>query len=153
MKIYLAGPISGRGYDEVVSMYATKISFLTEQGYECLCPMTGKQYLRNEIEFKASGYDKYPVSANHAIVERDRWMVMQSDIVLADLSNSGDRVSIGTMMELAWAHHMGKHTIGIIPEGNVHNHAFVLEACDIVFKTSQEAYKYLEDLANGLTEE
>lgn len=147
MKIYLAGPISGLGYDEIVDAYNEKIERLGNMGYVTLCPMTGKQYLRNEVELKAGGYN-FPVSTNHAIVERDRWMVTSADIVLADLSSSGTRVSIGTCMELAWAHDHGKHTIGIIPVGNIHNHAFVLEACDIVFLSLEEAYNYLGDLAN-----
>ena len=53
MRIYLAGPISGKGYDEVVGMYKEKSNILKNMGYDILCPMTGKQYLRNEIEFKA----------------------------------------------------------------------------------------------------
>jgi nucleoside 2-deoxyribosyltransferase len=149
MKIYLAGPISGIGYDEVVDRYKKKSEYLNSLGYEVLCPMTGKTYLRNEIKLKASGYG-FPVSTNHAIFERDKWMVSSSDIILADLSNSGDRVSIGTMMELAWASMLGKHTLIVLPEGNIHNHAFVLESGDIIFQTLEEAEKYLEDLAKGI---
>jgi nucleoside 2-deoxyribosyltransferase len=149
MKIYLAGPISGKGYDEVVSKYQDKAAALEHAGYEVLCPMTGKQYLRNEIEFKSHGFD-HPVSTNHAIFERDKWMVSNCDIVLADLSNSGDRVSIGTVMELAWASLLGKHTVVIIPEDNIHRHAFVLEASDIIFTTMDAAYSYLQDLARGI---
>jgi nucleoside 2-deoxyribosyltransferase len=149
MKIYLAGPISGKGYDEVVGLYAEKQNLLQGLGYEVLCPMTGKQYLRNELEFKTHG-NSHPVSTNHAIFERDKWMVSQSDVILADLSNSGSRVSIGTMMELAWASLLGKHTVAIIPSGNIHEHAFVLESADIVFQTTEEAYNYLRDLSNGV---
>jgi nucleoside 2-deoxyribosyltransferase len=149
MRIYLAGSISGLGYEEVVGRYKEKSDFLKSIGYEILCPMTGKTYLRNEIELKAGGYG-FPVSTNHAIFERDKWMVSNSDIILADLSNSGERVSIGTMMELAWASMLGKHTIIVLPEKNIHRHAFVLEAGDIIFETLEEAYKYLEDLVKGV---
>jgi len=150
MKIYLAGPISGKGYDEVINSYKKKTNILEIAGYEVLCPMTGKTYLRNEIELRASGYTNFPVSTNHAIFERDKWMVSNCDIILADLSNSGDRISIGTMMELAWASMLGKHTIIILPKDNIHNHAFVLEAADIIFETEIEAFKYLDDLGKGI---
>lgn len=153
MKIYLAGPISGRGYTEVVGRYAEKTKKLKEFGFDVLCPMTGKTYLRNEIKFREEGYVNFPVSTNHAIFERDKWMVSSCDIILADLSNSGDRVSIGTTMELAWASLLGKHSIAIIPAENVHRHAFVLEAADIVFETEEDAYTYLEKLAIGVVEE
>jgi len=149
MKIYLAGPISGRGYDEVVGLYVEKSKIFNGLGYDVLCPMTGKTYLRNELQFKSQGYNN-PVSTNHAIFERDKWMVSNCDIVLADLSNSGERVSIGTMMELAWASILGKHTILVLPEENVHNHAFVLEAGDIIFNAFDEAKKYLTDLILGV---
>lgn len=151
MKVYLAGPISGKGYDEVVLLYKEKTSMFQEWGYEVLCPMTGKMYLRNETEFKAQGYEHLPVSTNHAIFERDKWMVSQSDLVFADLSNSGDRVSIGTVMELAWASMLGKHTVVVIPEFNIHRHAFVIESADILFIDRDEAYKYLQDLTNGVS--
>ena len=145
MWIYLAGPISGKGYNEVVDLYDEKSKFIRDLGYNILCPMSGRTYLRNELEFKANGYTNSPASTNHAIFERDKWMVSNSDIILCDLSNSGDRVSIGSTMELAWASMLGKHTIVILPKENIHRHAFILDAADIVFETVEEAYKYLED--------
>ena len=77
MKIYLAGSISGLGYEEVVNRYKDFSVLLKTYGYETLCPMTGKTYLRNELKFKATGYKNFPVSTNHAIFERDKWMVGQ----------------------------------------------------------------------------
>jgi len=147
LKIYTAGPISGQSYDQVVERYKEQIETLTEMGYRVFCPMTGKVSLRTELEFKAEGYEDHPISNNHAIIERDRWMVKLCDVILCDLSSSGDRVSIGSMMELAWAHDHGIHTITIIPDGNIHEHAFVLEATDIRFRTLNEAYEYLAALA------
>lgn len=149
LTIYLAGSITGKGYDEVVSAYVEKTAYFEALGYDVFCPMTGKAYLRNEIEFKPENY-KFPVSTNHAIFERDMWMVMNCDIILADLSTSGERVSIGTMMELAWASMLHKHSIIILPENNVHRHAFVLESGDIIFETLEDAKKYLEDFIVGV---
>ena len=150
MKIYLAGPISGKSYDEVIDTYKKRSSLLKTYGYEILCPMTGKSYLRNELEFRSSGYDEFPVSTNHAIFERDKWMVSSSDIILCDLSSSGDRVSIGSMMEIAWASMLGKHTLVVLPKENIHRHAFVLEAADIVFERIEDAYRYLVELERGI---
>src|SRR4030067_3414693 len=101
VKIYLMHQISGLDYDTVVNYFWKTKRQLESFGYIVLHPMTGKSYLRNEIEFKAHGYDN-PASTNHAIIERDYWMVKNSDIVLADLRM--DRVSIGMIMELAWAY-------------------------------------------------
>ncbi len=112
--------------------------------------MTGKTYLRNEIEFKASGYENFPASTNKAIKKRDKWMVKDSDIILVDFTECNGIVSIGSCMELAWADMMTKHTIAVMQKDNIHQHAFVLECSDIVFETMEDAYKYLEDLAKGV---
>lgn len=143
MRIYLAGPISGKGYDETVEMFESKIGRL--KGFEVWHPMLGKEALRNEMRFRAEGYQHVAVATNHAIFERDQWMVRNCDIVLADLSEA-TMVSIGTMYELAWASLLGKHTVVVLPEDGVHQHAFVRESADIVFPTVEEALSYLEGL-------
>ena len=67
----------------------------------------------------------------HAIFERDMWMVSSSDIILCDLSGS-KAVSIGCCMEMAWAAKLGKHSILVMDDGNIHDHRFMREAADIV---------------------
>lgn len=143
MKLYLAGKISGYSYDEVVGRIETQKALLWM--YEVLSPMTGKEALRNELEFKAKDYNLAPVATNHAIFERDKWMVSSCDVVLADLTET-NRVSIGTVMELAWASLLGKHTVVVMEQENIHRHAFVLEAADIVFESPDEAVQYLQVL-------
>lgn len=147
MRIYLARPISGCSFEEVVGYYEATVQSLKGYGYDVLYPMCGKNYLRNEIQFKAEGYGQ-PLSTNRAIVGRDRWMVRQSDIVLANLVGS-KHVSIGTVSELAWAFDNKKHVIIVMEKDNVHRHAFVLEFADVIFETSDEAMQYLWKLAHG----
>ena len=144
MKIYLAGPMSGNGYHETAQSFRTKAEILGYAGYTVLHPMLGKDELSNERTLQPHGYDN-PTCTNHAIFERDRWMVHMADIVFADLSGATS-VSIGTMFELAWASQLGKHTVVVLPEGNPHEHAFVLEAADIIFRTTDEALTYLTEL-------
>ena len=150
MKIYTAGPVSGQSYEVVVGRFAEQVSRLELMGYNVLCPMTGKQYLRNELEFKKHGYNDHPLSTNHAIKERDRWMVGQSDIVLADMTQCNGIVSIGTCMEIAWADELKKHTLVVMEEDNIHQHCFILECADLVFETMDDAFSYLNDLATGI---
>ncbi len=146
LKLYTAHPISGLTGEQVVS-YIDGIVRMLGADFEILHPMTGKGYLRTETEFKAHGYGN-PVSTNHAIVERDAWMVGLADVVLVDLREAKG-VSIGCMMELAWAHMLRKHTIVVMENPSVHWHAFVLEAADIVFPTLAEAMDYLHKLAGS----
>jgi len=150
LKIYLAGPITGLTGEEVISRYEEKIAILSDYGYEVYQPMLGKMNMRTEEQFRSGGYD-HPVANDHAIFERDHWMVSSVDVVLADLSNSGSRISIGTMMELAWASHMSKHIVAVMQNDNVHNHAFVRQAATIIFPAIEDAYNYLIELSQGRT--
>jgi len=150
MKVYLALPISGRSYDDVIRDIHIVKEILERWDYEVLQPMTGKSYLRTELEFKSNGYGN-PVSTNHAILSRDKWMVGQCDIFLCDLTYARERVSIGAMMELAWANLLGKHTVVVMQsENNIHRHAFPLEASDVIFETMEDATAYLLKLARGI---
>jgi nucleoside 2-deoxyribosyltransferase len=149
MKVYLALPISGRSYEDVVRDLREATIVLKNWDYKVLSPMTGKGYLRTEINFKSHGFDN-PVSTNHAILSRDKWMVGQCDVFLCDLTYATERVSIGAMMELAWANLLGKHTVVVMQsEGNIHKHAFPLEASDVIFETMIDAMDYMFKLATG----
>ena len=145
MRIYLAGPITGKSFDEVMSRYKEKTAILVDFGYEVLSPMTAKGGLKGVGAFVSTGYAG-PVANDHSIFERDRWMVTQADVVLADLSNAVS-ISIGTMMELAWASYLNKHTVLVMQHGNVHDHAFVKEAADVRFGDMENAYDYLRELS------
>lgn len=145
MKIYLAHPITGLSFEEVVTYFDGTALRLKDIGYDVIHPMIGKSYLRAENNLKAGGYT-FPPSTNHAIKERDRWMVSQADIILFDFSRAKS-VSIGCCMELAWADLLGKHTIISLEADNVHRHAFIIECADIVFDNLLDALEYLEKLA------
>jgi nucleoside 2-deoxyribosyltransferase len=144
LKIYLAHPIKGLSFDQVKAYYDTVVPKLFWD-YDVFYPMIGKGYLKDETVLKAGGYQQ-PLSTNHAILGRDRWMVQTSDVVYVDFTGSKE-VSIGCVMEMAFAKSYGKHIIATIPEGDVHNHAFVLECADVVFRTQSEAMLYLKTLA------
>lgn len=141
-RIYCAHPISGLSYEEVVKYYNYIITKLSKFGYYVLNPMTGKDALRCEKKLKSCGYGN-PISTNHAITERDRWMVTQSDVVYINFYKAKE-ISIGCIAELAWAHHLGKHTVTVLEKNNPHQHCFILEMSDIIFETEKEAEKYLE---------
>lgn len=147
LSVYLGRPISGCTYDEVADYYNDTASVLRGWGFEVLHAMTGKSYLRNEIAFKAKGY-KEPASTNRAIVGRDRWMVKTADIFYANLIGS-KIVSMGTVAELAWAYDNGKHVILAMEEDNIHQHAFVIEAADIIYPIHEDAFNYFRLLSQG----
>jgi len=143
LKIYFAGPISGKSGDDVFGYYEEIKKELA--GFATiLSPMTGKAELRFEKNYKPGGYSS-PVATDHAIVERDLWMVRQADVVFVNLRGAA-WVSIGTVSELAWAHLLGKHTVIAMEKGNIHEHAFVVEMADIRFSDYRSAIDYLWNL-------
>jgi nucleoside 2-deoxyribosyltransferase len=147
--VYLAGPISGLSYDEA-SNRIKRVRYELERDLGnvlVLHPLTAKGYLRNELNLAPNGY-KYPPSTDHAIVERDMWMVKQADIVLCNLCGA-KTISIGSVAELAWAHMLGKHTVVAMEPENLHQHAFVLQMADVVFPQEKEAIQYCQNLIMG----
>ena len=148
MKIYLAHPITGLTREEVVGYYQRMTVGLESRGYVVLCPMTGKGDIRVEKEYRATGYEDIPAATNHAIFERDKWMVEQCDVLLCDLSDKSERY-IGCIMELAWGSLLGKHTILVMPEDSEYRHAFMLEAADVCFVNLLDALDYLRKLSKG----
>lgn len=143
MKIYLAHPISGLSYDEVVEYYSECYQVL--RIYEIYCPMTAKPELRTEKKLRSFDYSQ-PTATNKAIVHRDCWMVEQADVVYVNLLGTTE-ISIGCVAELAWAWHSRKHTVISMEKENVHMHAFVIEMANIIWDTHEEAIQYLNSLA------
>ena len=146
MKIYLGFRISGSSYEAVTKYVSNVQEELDSCGYTVMHPMTGKESLRTETQFKAHGYAGIPQATNHAIFERDIWMVRQCDVFYLNLMDADERVSIGGVMELAVAAALGEHTVVSMGAENIHQHAFVLEAADVIYETHEEAMKYLERL-------
>lgn len=147
-KIYFASPISGMKVDDVISYYERVVQRFPNA--HTLHPMMGKGSLRCDFEFKSHGYQGDPLTSNHAILQRDTWMVQQADIVFLNLANAKERVSIGCCMELAMAYLLRKYTVAVIPKNNIHNHAFVLEAADVIFETEDEAVEYINKLIGSV---
>lgn len=139
--IYIGHPISGLSYEEVMTYYTYVIDQLKNKGYNILHPMLGKEALRTEIKFRGEGYGT-PISNNHAIKCRDKWMVYQADIILMDYTGA-PIPSIGCASELAYADAYNKHVVTVVTKDNPNYHAFVLDNSHIVFDTLEDALIYL----------
>lgn len=142
MRIYLAHPISGRSFNDIMHYYAIHLKELKKVGFNVIYPFIGEGFMRNETRIKPHGYDTHPIITNHAIYKRDIWNVERCDILLVDLRDA-KRVSIGCVIELQHANSISKHTIVIMEKHNIHRHAMLLEASDIVFETWKECEDYL----------
>jgi nucleoside 2-deoxyribosyltransferase len=133
--VYLAGPIYGLSYDEATDWRNTATHILEDAGVRALSPLRGKEFLREERELHGA-YPEYPLSTDQGIVSRDKFDVLRSDVVLVNL-RCAERVSIGTMFEIAWAH--GKPVVLIMEDGNIHDHPFVRQCAPFIVGSLEEA--------------
>jgi len=146
MRIYLAHPISGLSYDEIVAYYVKMRERLSPE-WEIMNPMTAKEELRNETKLRAYDYDN-PVATNKAIVHRDFWMVSRSDVLYANLLGV-TWPSIGCIIELSWAWARQIHTVVAMDFMGPNWHAFVIEMANIIFSGENDAINYLNRLVKG----
>jgi len=143
---YCARPISGREHEDVVDYYRRIGCRLSAAGIRILTPTCGKGYVSNDSKWSKQAAKC--VCTDHAIKERDKWMVQNSNIIFVNLVGAV-KVSIGSVMELAWADMLNVHSVVALDEPNVHQHPFVVDCADIIFPTEEEALFYLEKLASG----
>ncbi len=148
LKIYCASQITGKTWEEVDRYYEDITRRLNHMGYIVFNPMVSKgEDKSNNIIGPGNYKTTNPCLSNKAIKKRDCWMVKQADVVFFDLLGT-EKVSIGMVSELAWADLLGKHTVTLMKETNIHNHAFILEESDVIFRNRLSVYRYLEKLIN-----
>lgn len=146
MKIYCAHPMSGLSFGEVAKYYRNTIDLLSSFDYTVLCPMTKKEMdFDDALQIIKPHGGLSPTLNDKAIFGRDHWMVHQADVVYINFTGT-TRISIGCVMELAFARAYKKHTIIVMESDNIHRHSFVLQCSDIIFEYDDEAKEYLEDL-------
>jgi nucleoside 2-deoxyribosyltransferase len=161
-KVYLAGPITGCTWgesedwrDEIVRLAFHSGRFTN---VEFFSPLRGKEYLKDEAEIKDS-YSQHQMSTAKSIMLRDHHDVKTSDAVIVNLMGA-KRVSIGTVMEVAWAYERRTPVIAIMEppvsqetgfeasQGNIHEHSMLNEAIWWRVQNLQDALKCLRLLFN-----
>lgn len=99
--------------------------------------MRGKSYLQHEETINAT-YENFPLSTAKAINTRDHNDVFTCDAMLVNLLDC-EKVSIGTVMEIAWAFAYKKPTV-LVTNNNLHKHPMITESVGYI----------VSDLATGL---
>lgn len=141
-KVYLAGPISGLTHDECVGWRDEAARLLGAVGIDSYSPMRGKGYLKDKGVLEQS-YPKYALSSDRGIMSRDHNDVITSDALLVNLTGVS-RVTIGTVMEIAWAWDRHIPTIVMMEKAegaypNIHDHPMIREAIGWRVETLAEA--------------
>ena len=126
-RVYLAGPISGLSYQECTEWRDYARQVLGSVGIEVYSPMRFKEYLSSIDSMSPLGYSNTLLSSPRNIITRDRFDATRCDVMLVNLIGAA-QVSIGTVLEMAWADLARIPVVcAIEAEGNVHEHGMLLE--------------------------
>jgi len=135
--VYLAGPITGLSYKGTTD-WRNDVKEQLSPEIDAFSPMRAKYYLLGKTTI-ADTHDDHILSTQRGIYTRDMNDCRNRDALFVNLLGA-ERVSIGTVMEIAWGAAFNKPIIVIMEkEGNIHEHAMLREACPIRVETIEEA--------------
>lgn len=125
-KVYLAGAITGLTFGDAEDWRSYAKANLDENGITGYSPLRAKDYLLSAgiLSGHPDAYKDQVLSSAKGILNRDRWDVMTCDAMLVNLLGA-ERVSVGTVMEIAYADAFRKPTVVVMEEDNIHHHAML----------------------------
>jgi len=134
--LYCAGAITGISYAGSTD-WREYVSQKLPPFITAVSPMRGKKYLSQEKSIRAA-YEEIPLSSQKGIMTRDRMDVMRCDMTLVNLLGT-EKVSIGSVMEVAWADAFRKPVILVMEKDNLHSHPMLREAAGFIVSDLDEA--------------
>lgn len=151
LQIYLAGPITGCTYQGCTSWREAFKEMLAKamagpdwrpEEVRCLSPMRAKDYL-DQVGIINKDYPSVefgPLSCSRGIMTRDFFDCCRANILVTNLLGASV-VSIGTVMEIAWAYQNNTPNIVIMePDNkNLHEHPMIWEAIGFRVESLQQA--------------
>lgn len=144
--VYLAGPITGLSYDGCTE-WRTWVKENIDEEILTLSPMRGKQYIkeRSENGVVDMSYEDTHLSSAKGINTRDYNDVRRADAIFVNFLGA-KIVSIGTVMEIAWARAFSIPVVCVMEKDNIHSHSMLNYACGIITETLEEGILNLEAL-------
>ncbi len=127
--VYLAGPITGLSFAESIEWRQYVIENL-DSNIHGLSPLRNKEYLADCTNL-GDEYPEWPLSTQRGIYARDKFDCARADVILVNLLGS-KTVSIGTVMEIAWAAQNNTPVVLMMEPDNIHDHSMLREACPFI---------------------
>jgi len=136
--LYCAGPITGISYGKSTN-WRKHVAAKLPDYITAVSPMRGKSYLEAEKNI-ADSYEKHVLSSQKGITCRDRMDVMRCDMLLVNfLYLATNKISIGSVMEIAWADAFRKPIVVAMKKDNLHNHAMIREVSGFIVPNLDKA--------------
>jgi nucleoside 2-deoxyribosyltransferase len=138
-RIYLAGPITGLTYEESVTWRKQVSDVLTPLGIQCFCPMRTKDALSGPTHLQTL------LRAPRSIQVRDHNDCIHADCLLVNFLGA-KRVSIGTVMEIAWAYTRQIPVVCLMEPGNLHDHEMIQESISFRVSNIQDGIEIVKSI-------
>jgi len=140
-KVYLAGPITGLVYKEASNWRKQAKEELEAAGIEAYDPLRGKEALakkRKPIAVDSESDLDGALNTSRAIMTRDYQDCVNADALLVNFKGI-EKISAGTVMEVAWAYHLRIPVVVIIDKDSFYlKHPMVKEAFDVIVDSVEE---------------
>jgi hypothetical protein len=152
--IYLSGAITGVTHGDANNWREYARDFLlkkSDKRIKTLSPMRGKRYLDNGKPIEAFNNNLPKVlSTDGAIYTRDRNDVCRCSAMLVNFLGA-TRVSIGSVMEIAWADLLNKPMVMVAEPTNLHLHPILNRAVKIIVPTLNEGLEIIYEIVRDDT--
>lgn len=151
--VYLAGPITGLTYDGAEDWRSHAKDLLAMSKIKAVSPLRAKDYLRSVAGALSGTGEEYKhlgvLSTPRGVMTRDRYDATRCDALLVNLLGA-ERVSIGTVMEIAWADYCRTPiVVAMEPKGNPHEHMMIAEAIGFRVPSIVEAIDIVRAIADN----
>lgn len=100
--------------------------------------MRGKEFLKIQGKIHGDYPELGPLASSRGIMTRDFFDCTRSDLIVVNLFEA-PIISIGTIMEIAWAFQNRTPIICIMEAGNMHEHPMISEAIGFPVTNLEEA--------------
>src|ERR1700730_12759393 len=127
--LFLAGPLTGVSYSDALD-WRKYVESKLPPDVVAFSALRGKGHVTNDPVLN-DAYPEHVLSTRQGTITRDRYDVDRCDALFVNLLNS-DEVSIGTIMEMAWADAWRIPIILAMEAGNIHDHAFVRQVAGFI---------------------
>ena len=128
--VYLAGPITGLNWENATDWRQYVIKNFPPNIIG-VSPLRGKDYLSHLTNIGDQHPELHPMSTEDGIMTRDYFDVSRSDALLVNFLGC-TRVSIGTVMEIAWAHMLRKPVVVVMDKKNIHQHSMLRKSSSLI---------------------
>lgn len=150
--VYLAGPIGGLTEAGAKDWRKEAAERLKPWGIIGISPLRCEPAINGS--YKAEAYPEDPLFGNaKAIGSKNRFDTLHADFVLAYLPERtpGQEVSIGTIIEIGWAHGKGIPVIVVSDDPVIMKHPLIDFCASWKLETVQQAVNLLIGILDGYT--